>query len=82
MKFAVQQLVTRADADHVFDMLIDPVLFVSWMAEDATLGDGSDTRPGEAPVIAMDAIHGSGHRSSGFSTPTVPSGRRSSLQDE
>ena len=37
MKLAVQQLVIRADADHVFDMLIDLVLFVSWTAEDATL---------------------------------------------
>jgi uncharacterized protein YndB with AHSA1/START domain len=37
VKLAVQQLVIRADADRVFDMLIDPVLFVSWTAEDATL---------------------------------------------
>ena len=42
MKLAVQQLVISADPDHIFDLLVDPVLFVSWMADDATL----DPTPG------------------------------------
>jgi uncharacterized protein YndB with AHSA1/START domain len=42
VKLAVQQLVIHADADHVFDMLTDPALFVQWMADRATL----DPTPG------------------------------------
>ena len=37
MKLAVQRLVIRASADHVFDHLVDPALFGLWMAEGATL---------------------------------------------
>ncbi len=37
MKLAVQQLVIDADAERVFDLLVDPTLFVTWMADDATL---------------------------------------------
>jgi uncharacterized protein YndB with AHSA1/START domain len=42
VKLAVQQLVIRASADHVFNLLTDPVWFVQWMADDATL----DPTPG------------------------------------
>jgi uncharacterized protein YndB with AHSA1/START domain len=42
VKLAVQQLVIRAEPEHVFDLLVDPALFVLWMADDATL----DPRPG------------------------------------
>ena len=42
MRLAIQQLVIRADTEQVFDMLVDPSLFVLWMADDATL----DPTPG------------------------------------
>ena len=37
MKLAVQELVIRAPIDQVFEHLVDPELFVLWMADDATL---------------------------------------------
>ncbi len=37
MKLAVQELVVHAPIDQLFELLIDPELFVMWMAEDATL---------------------------------------------
>lgn len=42
MKLAVHQLVIRAEPDDIFDLLVDPALFVSWIADDATL----DPTPG------------------------------------
>jgi uncharacterized protein YndB with AHSA1/START domain len=44
VKLAVQRLVIRAPADHVFDHLVDPELFGQWMAKGATL----DAVPGGA----------------------------------
>lgn len=37
MKLAVQELVVHAPIDQLFEFLVDPELFVLWMAEDATL---------------------------------------------
>ncbi|EHB45341.1 Activator of Hsp90 ATPase 1 family protein [Mycolicibacterium rhodesiae JS60] len=42
MKLAVQQITIQADIEHVFDMLVDPALFVRWMADEALL----DPTPG------------------------------------
>lgn len=42
MKLAVQQLVIHAAPEQVFDLLVDPALFVQWMAAEATL----DPTPG------------------------------------
>jgi uncharacterized protein YndB with AHSA1/START domain len=42
VKLAVHQLVIRAEPDDIFDLLVDPALIVSWMADDATL----DPTPG------------------------------------
>jgi uncharacterized protein YndB with AHSA1/START domain len=44
VKLAVQELVVRAPIERVFAMFVDPVRFVGWMADDATL----DPRPGGA----------------------------------
>jgi uncharacterized protein YndB with AHSA1/START domain len=37
MKLVTQQLVIDAPADEVFELLVDPGLFVEWMAVDPTL---------------------------------------------
>ena len=37
MKLAVQELVVRAPIEQVFELLVDPELFVQWMADEATL---------------------------------------------
>lgn len=37
MKLAVQELVIEAPIEEVFALLVDPELFVLWMADDATL---------------------------------------------
>ncbi len=42
MKLAVQQIVVDAPIDDVFALLVDPELFVLWMADDAIL----DPTPG------------------------------------
>lgn len=42
MRLAAQELVVRAPVEEVFELLVDPELFVLWMADDATL----DPSPG------------------------------------
>ena len=37
MKLAVQELVVHAPIEQLFELLVDPELFVLWMADDATL---------------------------------------------
>jgi uncharacterized protein YndB with AHSA1/START domain len=37
VKLAVQELVVHAPIEQLFELLVDPELFVLWMAEDATL---------------------------------------------
>ena len=37
MKLAVQELVVHAPVEQLFELLVDPELFVLWMADDATL---------------------------------------------
>ena len=37
MKLAVQELVVHAPIEQLFELLVDPELFVLWMADEATL---------------------------------------------
>ena len=37
MKLAVQELVVHAPIEQLFELLVDPELFVLWMADAATL---------------------------------------------
>ena len=37
MKLVVQELLIQAPAAEVYELLVDPELFIGWMAEDATL---------------------------------------------
>jgi len=37
VKLAVQEIIVDAPIDEVFALLVDPELFVQWMADDATL---------------------------------------------
>lgn len=37
MRLAVQELVVHAPIEQLFELLVDPELFVLWMADDATL---------------------------------------------
>jgi uncharacterized protein YndB with AHSA1/START domain len=42
VKLAIQELVIDAPVEQVFEMFVDPTLFVQWMADEATL----DPTPG------------------------------------
>lgn len=57
MKLAVQELTIAAPIEEVFALLVDPELFVCWMAEEATLDTvpgGSSTGPTPTATLAAD----------------------------
>ena len=67
MKIVAQEIVIDATADTIYQMLVDPELFVLWMADDATL----DPVPGGT----VRWTHANGDTCSGNYVQLVP-GRR------
>ncbi len=67
MKLVAQELVVHAPADQLYELLVDPELFVHWMADDATLDP--------VPDGAIRWTHANGDTCSGTYVQLVP-GRR------
>jgi uncharacterized protein YndB with AHSA1/START domain len=67
VKLVAQELVIRAPAEELYGLLVDPELFVQWMADDATL----DPVPGGT----IRWTHANGDTCSGTYVELVP-GRR------
>ncbi len=67
MKLVSQELVVHAPADQLYELLVDPELFIQWMADDATL----DPVPGGT----IRWTHANGDTCSGTYVQLVP-GRR------
>jgi uncharacterized protein YndB with AHSA1/START domain len=67
MKLVVQELVIHAPAEQVYEHLVDPALFIEWMADDATL----DPVPGGT----IRWTHANGDTCSGTYVELIP-GRR------
>jgi uncharacterized protein YndB with AHSA1/START domain len=67
MKLVAQELVIHAPADQLYELLVDPELFVQWMADDATL----DPVPGG--IIRW--THANGDTCSGTYVQLVPDRR-------
>jgi uncharacterized protein YndB with AHSA1/START domain len=67
VKLVVQELEVHASAQVLYELLTDPVLFVQWMADDATL----DPRPGG--IVRW--THANGDTCSGEYIELVPARR-------
>lgn len=67
MKLVAQELVIHAPADQLYELLVDPELFVQWMADDATL----DPVPGGT----IRWTHANGDTCSGSYVQLVPDRR-------
>jgi uncharacterized protein YndB with AHSA1/START domain len=67
MKLVLQELIVHAQAEQLYELLVDPELFIQWMADDATL----DPVPGGT----IRWTHANGDTCSGTYVQLVP-GRR------
>jgi len=67
MKLVAQELVVHAPADQLYELLVDPELFIQWMADDATL----DPVPGGT----IRWTHANGDSCSGTYVELIPARR-------